>query len=479
MAKKKQSPLRGKGGLVAVAVLVVLGIWLFLDFKRPTTDPNAPKAFESVGVRSEDVTRVELKRPSGTLVLAKAGDTWRFEQPGSYAANPESVKTWLRGLLDDTDARKIEGQADLAKLGLDKPEVEMVLKAGGTTRTLQIGKPFKTPSEAKGSLYYAREASSGRLFMLPAGEAEGLRDKKIDDLRDKRLMVLNDEKDVKMVLVQRGGTQAPVSVAGASGTVHRGGETLVVLRQGDDKWKLDQPFEAPAQTDDVSTLINRLKNAEAESFVEDNPRDLAKYGLDQPRLTAQVTTGKGEKSIRFGKAQKDGKVYAMPDGASSVVLVSKFTWEDLDGQSRPAKLRDRQLVSLDRDKINYLELKAPRGTVRVRKVSAQEWQWVDPKDPKKPKANAEKCRQVLDRVTGPATAHVEEAPRDLKRYGLDKPVITVTVGDGHATSQVVMLGSKTKDGYYAKGQPNAVFEVSRFVFEDLSLKPDDFNDPTK
>lgn len=461
MAKKKQSPLRGKGGLVAVAVLVVLGIWLFLDFKKPLTDPNAPKAFESVGLHSEQVTRVELKRPSGTLVLAKSGDQWRFEQPGAYAANPESVKTWLRGLLDDTDIRRVEGEADLAKLGLDKPEVELVLKAGGTTRTLQIGKPFKTPNEDKGSLYYAREASSGRLFMLPAGEAEGLRDKKIEDLRDKRLLVLEDEKDVRKV------------------TVRRGAETVELQRQGEEDWKLLQPFAAPAQEDDARTLINRLKNAEAESFVEDRAQDLAKYGLDRPRMTAELATSKGSLTVRFGKALKDGKVYAMPADGSTVTLISKLTWEDLDNQSRLSRLRKRKLTSLDRDKISYFELRGPKGLVRVRKVNNDEWQWAEPKDPKKSKANTEKCRQVVDRLTGDANAHVEEAPKDLVRYGLDKPVITVTFSDGRASSQVLMIGKKTKDGYYAKGEPNAVFEVSKFVFDDLNLKPDEFKDTTK
>lgn len=476
---KKRSPLKGKGGLVALAVMLGLGIWLWMDFQKPVADPNSPKAAESMGFRSDDVQRVEVHRPSGTLVLTKSGGDWRFEQPGSYAANPDNVKNWLRGLLDDAEARKVEEkQPNLAEFGLDKPQVEAIFKTGGGTRTLQIGKEFKTPSEKKGSLYYARDASSGRVFMLPSSEVDALRDKKVDDLRDKRLLVLKDDKDVKSITIQRGGSQTQVSTPDVSGTIHRGGETLVLTRSGEDKWKLDQPIQAPAQADDVSTLISRLKNAEADRFVEDNAKDLAQYGLDKPRLTAELTTGKGMLGLLFGKADKDGKVYAMAQGGRAVTQVSKFTWEDIDSQSKPEKLRDRQLISLDKEKIRTVELHNPKGAIKLRKISDTEWQWMDPTDPKKPKANVEKCKQVVDRAAGQATSFVEEAPKDLTKYGLDRPQVTVIMSDGQGT-QTLTIGKKTKDGYYAKGAPNAVFLVSTFTFDDLNLKHDDFNEAAK
>src|SRR6185295_14355448 len=97
----------------------------------------------------------------------------------------------------------------------------------------------------------------------------------VEDLRDKRLLALKDDKDVKSITIQRGGSQTPVAAPDVTGTIHSGGSTLVLTRAGEDKWKLDQPIQAPAQADDVSTLISRLKNAEADRFVEDSAKDLA------------------------------------------------------------------------------------------------------------------------------------------------------------------------------------------------------------
>jgi hypothetical protein len=83
---------------------------------------------------------------------------------------------------------------------------------------------------------------------------------------------------------------------------------------------------------------------------------------------------------------------------------------------------------------------------------------------------------VLDSLTAPASKFIEDSPKDLAKYGLDKPEITVTVNDGHGTSQVVQIGKKTKDGYFAKGSQNAVFEVQAFVYSDFNVTPEAFKD---
>jgi len=458
-AARKKSALRGKGGLLAAVVLVAMVIWLFVDSKRPVVDPDAPKVAESVDIRAADVTRVEVRRPAGGFTLAKQRGQWAFEAPGRYAANPETVNSWLEGLLDDASvSQRVEGApADLAKFGLDKPQVELLLTAGGRQRAIQVGKDFRTPGQKEGTLFYARETGAGRMFMLSTSQVDDLRKKKVDDLRDKRLVVLSDDRSVKTI------------------TVLRGAESVEVIRKGDDRWALTRPFPAPADSGDVATLLSRIRNAEAESFVADSAADLAQYGLDRPRLIARLTLGNSTLGVVFGKALPDGKVYAAREGSREVTLVSKFTYEDLDNQAGPKRLRERTLVTLERDAIASIELKSAHGTVRLQKTGADAWTLPDEKDPKKAKANPDKARQVLDRVVGTATAWVEEAPTDLTRYGLAAPAITVTVTDAKKQAQTLVIGKKAgADAYYAKGPAPAVFEVAKFVFDDLNLKPADF-----
>lgn len=464
-SKKKRSPLRGKGALVGLAVLIVLGIWLSIDLKKPVRDPDTmPPVSDFTGLNSEDVRRVELKRASGGFTLVRNGKEWAFEAPRSYRANPESVNNWLKGLLENaTVSQAMETRpSELAKYGLDKPAYELVLTGrDGKARTLQVGKDFRPEGgSTPGSIFYARDAADRRLFMLSSMQVDDLKNKKVQDLRDKRLLDLGEEKEVQKIVIQR-----------AAGS-------LEIQRRGEDKWDMVQPFPAPAEKFDVENLLSQLRSSEADSFAEDSAPDLARYGLDRPRMTVQVTEKSGQKGILFGKDAKDSKVYASRQGGGEVLLVAKSTFESLD--KKPADLRERKLVTLDKDKITSVELKNSHGSTRLQKSGGNEWQIANAADPKQAKAKGDVAQRILDTVTGSAAKHVEEGPKDLKKYGLETPIITVRVNEGTGTTQVFSLGAKTKDGnYYAKGQPNAVFEVYSYAFADLNVRPDAFVDKAK
>jgi hypothetical protein len=146
------------------------------------------------------------------------------------------------------------------------------------------------------------------------------------------------------------------------------------------------------------------------------------------------------------------------------MVVSKSTFDSLN-------------KAFEADKIRAVELKNAHGVVRLQKVGNAEWQLADAADPKQKKAKGDAVQRVIDSIRAPAAKHVEEAPKDVAKYGLINPEITVTVNEGAGTSQVFRLGKKTPDGnYYAQGEPNAVFSVAPFVYTDLNVKPDAFKD---
>lgn len=459
--KKKKNALKGKGGLVMVAAVLLLSIVFFFEQKAPPPrDPDAnPPVSEYAHLRSEDVTRVELKRPSGGFTLVRQGKNWAFEAPGRYRADTEDVNSWLKSALEDaTVDRTVEGKPqDLATYGLDKPIVELVLTGrGGDTRTLQLGKDFKAPGDTSAGVFYAREAKDGRMFMLSSSQVGALRDKKLDELRDKSLVQVGEAKDVQKV------------------TLVRPNGHVELERQGE-KWRMTQPYAVPADKTSVeSDLIGQLKSSESESFAENGATDLAKYGLDHPELTVNVTDKQGTHTVLF--AHKDGKIYSTRPGDGEVVVVSKSTFDNLNKQ--PADLRDRQLISIQRDKITFIELKNSQGTSKLQKVSGNQWM-VTGADGKQKKAKSDQVDRILDTLVAPASKHIEESPKDLKKYGLDQPAITVTVNEGTGTSQVLTISKKIKDTFYAKGSPDAVFEVQSYVFSDLNVAPGAFEDTAK
>lgn len=454
-SKKKKNALKGKGGLITGVAVVVLGAWLAADMiwgPKPREEGVQPFVGEYIHVKAADVKRVELKRASGSLVLTRSGDVWSFEAPGHYRANSQSVKAWLEGVLDNASiSHPAEGpaSADVAQYGLDKPTVEAVFTTGnGQTHTLQLGKEFPGVASAG---YYAREVKDNKLFLLGTTQVADLKDKKVDELRDKRLVSVTDEKEIRKVVLKRG-----------SGVVE-------VERSGSDKWQIKQPLNAPADKLNVEeNLVRELKSAEASSFVVDPKPDPAKYGLVQPRLTVEATDKKGLHTVTFGNETKDNKIYALVQGETEVALVPKSVYDNLN--KNVGDLRGKELITLQSDRVSYVELKNAHGLFRLEKTGKDAWMLSDGTDPQKRKAKGEKVQQIITDLTGAAYKYVEENPADLGKYGLTAPEITVTLNQGQGSSQIFRLGSKSKDGFYAKGPSSPVYEVQAYVRDDLNVQ---------
>src|SRR5438874_2722385 len=107
--------LKGKGGLIAVAAVVVLGLWLMADMKHPAREAKDGRLFllttseagdvkdkKSADLRdkrlfglkdTKDVTGVVLQRPTGTVELARRGEEkWDMLQPFRAPADKSTVQ---------------------------------------------------------------------------------------------------------------------------------------------------------------------------------------------------------------------------------------------------------------------------------------------------------------------------------------------------------------------------------------------------
>jgi hypothetical protein len=254
----------------------------------------------------------------------------------------------------------------------------------------------------------------------------------------------------------------------------RANDTIDLQRKGD-KWQLTQPFVTDADKMDVENLLSQIKSTTADSLVDEGPTaDPGKDGLDKPRLTVQVFQKSGESEIRFGDENKAGKVYVLRPSDNQVALISKLTFEGFN--KRPADLRDRRLVTIDRDSANFLEIHNASGVIKLQK-QGNDWQLQDPNGGKPTKAKADTVQRLIDSATAPAYKSVQEGKANPAQYGLDKPVLTVRVSNGQRSSQVLEVGKKSPDGnYYAQGAPDAIFEVQPFVYTDFDVKPDAFKD---
>jgi hypothetical protein len=236
-----------------------------------------------------------------------------------------------------------------------------------------------------------------------------------------------------------------------------------LLRKTDGAWKMIEPVAADADTTEASGLANSIANLELNRPLDDNPKDLAAYGLAKPQMEVSFKAGTVTGQFAIGdKTPTMGDMYAMKPGDKKVFLISSF--QESNFNRKPFDLRDKRILKFDRDKADSLTLM--RGTESLELArSGSDWKVVKPVAARSDYSGIE---GLLSRLSSSNMSKlIEDNAADLKKYGLDKPAQTITIGTGSART-VLLVGKTENNDTYAKDNSRpAVFTLDTTLGDDL------------
>ncbi|RMF56188.1 MAG: DUF4340 domain-containing protein [Calditrichaeota bacterium] len=250
------------------------------------------------------VKELDVFQPGHKVIFAKdeKGD-WQISNIQRPAENYR-VNSLLERLQSQSATDFIDDPGTkLNAYGLKKPVIRVVVKLeGGKKKELWIGKK-------DGNYYYARDISRTPVFKVSEMLVDDLT-KPVNSYRDKNLVMVDTD-----------------SIDGLEISYQ---DTLITLRKDThNRWYLDQPEMPQADPDEVETLLNHIRFASIEKFVEDEPHDLEVYGLVTPTLSVRLfKQGEQLLEIRLGK-ENDEQIYATTSQFNSVYLVRKQFLKDL------------------------------------------------------------------------------------------------------------------------------------------------------
>jgi hypothetical protein len=244
------------------------------------------------------------------------------------------------------------------------------------------------------------------------------------------------------------------------------------LRKGASGWELVAPLEAEADASEASSVASNLSSLEVQRVVDENPTDLAQYGLNPPRVDVAFKA-KGDKEFRHllvgEKTPTGGDLYAKLQNDKKVFLISSYL--DSTFNRTPFDLRDKSILEFDRDKVASIELASGNSMVQLTR-SGNEW------NVSKPVAARGDYGTVEGLVTrlssGQMQRIVEAEGKNAKQFGLDRPVLTATVvsGSGRATLE---FGRTEEGSVYAKDASRPmIFAVEESLLTELRKAPSDF-----
>jgi len=244
-----------------------------------------------------------------------------------------------------------------------------------------------------------------------------------------------------------------------------------LLRKTEGGWQMIEPTPTEADPPEAVSVGQALANLELVRVVEENPKDLAQYGLEKPPIRVDFkaknnVTG----SLKLGdKNATMGEIYAQKNDEKRVFLVSSF--QETNFNRKPFDLRDKKILKFDRDKADALTIARGAASIELARAGS-EWKVVKPTAARSDYSTVE---GLLTRLSSSNMSKLLETDaKDLAKYGLDEPEMTITVGAGSAKT-VLQVGKTENDQTYAKDASRPlVFTVDTTLQADLKKGLDEY-----
>jgi hypothetical protein len=240
-------------------------------------------------------------------------------------------------------------------------------------------------------------------------------------------------------------------------------------------WKVTQPIAAAAAESEVSGITTALGQVEVVRVVDENPTNLNDYGLSNPRIEVDFKAA-GDKDYRklfigdksptgadlFAKRNDEKKVFLIP--ALQETTLNRTTFD----------LRDKGLLKFDREKVEGLEVSSGGKALAVAKDGG-DWKITKPLQTRADFGSVEGLIGRLQTAQMKSIVADTASPADLKKYGLDKPDVTVNLNVGSARATLLVGGKAADNTVYARDASKpAVVTVESALLDDLKKGADDY-----
>jgi hypothetical protein len=247
------------------------------------------------------------------------------------------------------------------------------------------------------------------------------------------------------------------------------GERTTLQRKGQD-WTIVQPAAAAPDQATVSGITSNLASMELQRVIEENPSDVAEFGLATPRVEVAFKADGKQHRLQIGQKSPTGTdVYARLADQKRVFLISSSLESTFNRTS--FDLRDKTVLKLDREKVDSLVVTAAGKETRFEKAGG-EWTL---KAPVEGRADFGAVDGLVSRIAGLQMKALAGEPSKPGEYGLEKPAATVRIGSGSSQATLAIGGPAGEGSVYAKDLARpVVFTVESSLLDDLKKDAAEF-----
>jgi hypothetical protein len=207
-------------------------------------------------------------------------------------------------------------------------------------------------------------------------------------------------------------------------------------------WRITEPLQADADDSAINGMVSNLKGVKLEQVVTESAENLEPYGLKEPeiRIALQVAEGaEAPKPLLVGaKSPIGSNSYAVWEGEDKVLLLSTHLNPQFD--KGLYDLRHKKLFAFKREDVERLRILRSGDPEMELAKEGDRWEILLPF---RARASETAVDEILNKLTTlKAEKFVDEAPKDLADYGLDRPVWKIeAVLKPDQTKATLLIGS--------------------------------------
>ncbi len=291
---------------ILAGVLLVLAAYVYWGEIKGSKKREEQKAkeekvlvFDKAKVESVTLTSIQ-----GKFQAKRSGEKeWILESP---LKAPADKLVW-NNIIDSLDELKFsrvisEKSEDLVPYGLKDAKIKVELSIVGEKEKKTISFGDENPV---GDSLFATMGSSQKVVLVPQHISSTL-DKGLKDLREKKLFTFDQDKTQEVEILESKSKK-------------------LVLKKEKDKWFITSSTKKEeADSARVSEILNTLNFLEVSSFTEEEPKDLAKYELKDPKLKVTLRDDKkAQLQLLIGKKENNG-IYVSKAAEKPVYQVNTY-----------------------------------------------------------------------------------------------------------------------------------------------------------
>jgi len=324
------SKLRSMIALFAVLVLLVVA-YVYIEVAGVSEpEPIVDDRIKVLEFGVEEIIRMVLKSQNYTLTIFREGEGWTLDYPYPLALDKRKVENIAYSFTGlSAEETVAEAPQDLTVFGLDNPSVEAeVTLADGREYTIYLGN--RTPI---GNSFYMMKRGDPRVFTIWSSHGNHF-SYTLNDLRKTSLTEINIQEITYFKLVREGERTIEITEVKAADEAH--------IQLDIARWHMVQPYNEymSVQFERFNALLASLPRLEIERFVDDNPENLALYGLDKPSMEIKLKDKQNTLHLFFGNEFDEDHIHFMVYGSDAVYAMEKDLLTDLKA-TQPFDLSDR------------------------------------------------------------------------------------------------------------------------------------------